>query len=246
MIRLGVNIDHIATIRNARGGRLPDPLRALKILEKAGADGVTAHLREDRRHINDMDIEKLANSTNLPLNLEMAATDEMLQVALKYKPNAVCLVPENRFERTTEGGLDVVLHEKKLAKFIEPLRRAGCEVSLFVEAKKKQIDASSRVGATIIEMHTGKFCDYFDNNDIVESNNELESLKEISTYATEKKLEVHAGHGLTYDTVEEIVKLPHVRELNIGHFIVGEALFLGLETVVRQMKRRINSAFIVN
>ena len=196
-LRLGVNIDHVATVRNARGGAYPDPLRAAKLAQEAGADGITAHLREDRRHISDADIDGLMDVLSIPLNFEMAATQEMQQIALRHKPHAVCIVPEKREERTTEGGLEVAREENKLAHFIAPLREAGCRVSIFIAADQKQIDAAARIGAQVIELHTGAYCDAHAEGRFEARDAELVSLRDMSAYANSLGLEVHAGHGLT-------------------------------------------------
>ena len=241
-LRLGVNIDHVATVRNARGGFTPDPVRAAKLAEEAGADGITAHLREDRRHITDPDIEGLMDALNVPLNFEMAATDEMQQIALRHKPHAVCIVPEKREERTTEGGLEVAREENRLAHFIAPLRDVGCRVSIFIAADKRQIDAANRIGAEVIELHTGAYCDAHAEGDIKTRDAELEALREMSAYAHDLGLEVHAGHGLTYDTVQPVAAFPEVMELNIGHFLIGESIFLGLEPAIREMRRLMDEA----
>lgn len=235
-LRLGVNIDHVATVRNARGGAYPDPLRAAKLAEVAGADGITAHLREDRRHITDSDIDALMANLTIPLNFEMAATPEMQEIALRHKPHAVCIVPEKREERTTEGGLEVAREENHLAHFIAPLREAGCRVSIFIAADQKQIEAAARIGAEIIELHTGAYCDFHAEGHFDERDAELERLREMATYAHSLGLEVHAGHGLTYDTVKPIAAFPEVMELNIGHFIIGEAVFSGLDSAIRRMR----------
>lgn len=241
-LRLGVNIDHVATVRNARGGRQPDPIRAALLAEEAGADGITAHLREDRRHISDDDIARLIDSLALPLNLEMAATEEMRQIALAHTPHAVCIVPEKREERTTEGGLDVARDENRLAHFIAPLRDAGCRVSIFVAADERQVEAASRIGAQVVELHTGAYCDAHAEGRTDERDREFAALKQMSAYAHSLGLEVHAGHGLTYDTVEPVAALAEVRELNIGHFIVGEAIFCGLVEAIAQMRRLMDGA----
>lgn len=241
-LRLGVNIDHVATVRNARGSAYPDPLRAAKIAEDAGADGITAHLREDRRHISDADIDGLMEVLSVPLNFEMAATDEMQAIALRHKPNAVCIVPEKREERTTEGGLEVARDENRLAHFIAPLRGAGCRVSIFIAADQRQIVAANRIGAEVIELHTGAYCDFHAEGRYDERDAELERLREMSTFAYSLGLEVHAGHGLTYDTVAPVAEFPEVRELNIGHFLVGEAIFRGLEPAIREMRNIMDGA----
>ena len=235
-LRLGVNIDHVATIRNARGGAVPDPIRAAKLAEQAGADGITAHLREDRRHITDADIERLMQALTLPLNFEMAATDEMQAIALRHKPHAVCIVPERREERTTEGGLEVAREENRLAHFIAPLREAGCRVSIFIAADRRQIEAAHRIGAPVIELHTGAYCDAHAEDRFDERDVELERLREMAAFAHSLGLEVHAGHGLTFDTVAPVAAFPEVIELNIGHFLVGEAIFSGLDSAIRRMR----------
>jgi len=235
-LRLGVNIDHVATVRNARGGVYPDPLRAAKMAEIAGADGITAHLREDRRHITDSDIDALMSNLNIPLNFEMAATPEMQAIALRHKPHAVCIVPEKREERTTEGGLEVAREENHLAHFIAPLREAGCRVSIFIAADQKQIEAAARIGAEIIELHVGPYCDTLEDGEYDKSTPELERLREMSVYAHSLGLEVHAGHGITYNSVKPLAALPEVMELNIGHFIIGEAIFSGLDSAIRRMR----------
>ncbi|AUH32745.1 pyridoxine 5'-phosphate synthase [Paracoccus tegillarcae] len=242
MLRLGVNIDHVATIRNARGTPWPDALRAARIAEDAGADGITAHLREDRRHISDADIEALIEGLRLPLNLEMAATAEMQTIALRHKPHAVCLVPEKREERTTEGGLDVAGNENALAHYIEPLRAAGSRVSLFIGHHPNQIRAAARVGAAVVELHTGAFCDYDTEGRIEERDQELKGLQEGAALAASLGLEVHAGHGLTFDTVGPIAAIPEVMELNIGHFLIAESVFTGLGPAITEMRRRMEEA----
>lgn len=241
-LRLGVNIDHVATVRNARGGAYPDPIRAAKLAEEAGADGITAHLREDRRHITDADIDGLMEALTVPLNFEMAATEEMQKIALRHKPHAVCIVPEKREERTTEGGLEVAREENRLAHYIAPLRDAGCRVSIFIAADKKQIEAAHRIGAEVIELHTGAYCDFHAEGKFDERDRELEALREMSAYAHSLGLEVHAGHGLTYDTVQPVAAFPEVKELNIGHFLIGEAVFRGLTPAVQEMRRLMDKA----
>ncbi|WP_170333719.1 pyridoxine 5'-phosphate synthase [Ruegeria arenilitoris] len=241
-LRLGVNIDHVATVRNARGGSYPDPLRAAKLAEEAGADGITAHLREDRRHISDADIDGLMEVLSVPLNFEMAATPEMQRIALRHKPHAVCIVPEKREERTTEGGLEVAREENKLAHYIAPLREAGCRVSIFIAADQRQIEAAHRIGAEVIELHTGAYCDAQAEGRMDEAARELESLREMSAFAHSLGLEVHAGHGLTYDTVQPVAAFPEVRELNIGHFLIGESIFLGLTPAIAEMRRLMDEA----
>jgi pyridoxine 5-phosphate synthase len=241
-LRLGVNIDHVATVRNARGGAYPDPLRAAKLAEEAGADGITAHLREDRRHISDADIDGLMEVLSVPLNFEMAATEEMQKIALRHKPHAVCIVPEKREERTTEGGLEVAREENKLAHFIAPLRDVGCRVSIFIAADQRQIEAAHRIGAEVIELHTGAYCDAFAEGRMEDAERELESLRQMSTFAHSLGLEVHAGHGLTYETVKPVAAFPEVRELNIGHFLIGESIFLGLTPAIQEMRRLMDEA----
>lgn len=242
MLRLGVNIDHVATIRNARGTPWPDPLRAANIAEQAGADGITAHLREDRRHITDADIEALIAGLRLPLNLEMAATPEMQQIALRHRPHAVCLVPEKREERTTEGGLDVAGNQNFLADYITPLRNAGCRVSLFIGHEPRQIEAAARIGAAVVELHTGAYCDFDTEGATVERDAELEGLARGAELAASLGLEVHAGHGLTFETVAPIAALPQIAELNIGHFLIAESVFTGLDGAIREMRRRMDLA----
>lgn len=241
-LRLGVNIDHVATVRNARGGAYPDPLRAAKLAEEAGADGITAHLREDRRHISDADIDGLMEVLSVPLNFEMAATDEMQKIALRHKPHAVCIVPEKREERTTEGGLEVAREENKLAHFIAPLRDAGCRVSIFIAADRKQIEAAARIGAEVIELHTGAYCDHFAEGNMAQVEDELKALRDMSAYAHSLGLEVHAGHGLTYETVQPVAAFPEVMELNIGHFLIGESIFRGLTPAIGEMRRLMDEA----
>lgn len=237
-LRLGVNIDHVATVREARGSAYPDPVRAAKLAEVAGADGITAHLREDRRHISDTDIERLARELHIPLNLEMAATDEMLAIALKAKPHAACIVPEKREERTTEGGIDAAGQHNRLAPLVRQLGAARIRVSLFVEADKLQLDAAKALGAPVVELHTGAYCDATGS----EQNRLLRKLREGARYAHSIGLEVHAGHGLTFDNVKSIAAIPEVRELNIGHFLIGEAIFVGLENSIRQMRALMDEA----
>ncbi|MCB1358762.1 MAG: pyridoxine 5'-phosphate synthase [Maritimibacter sp.] len=236
-LRLGVNIDHVATVRNARGSAYPDPLRAAEIAEKAGADGITAHLREDRRHISDADIEGLMQTLTLPLNLEMAATPEMQAIALRHRPHAVCIVPEKREEITTEGGLEVARKENLLGDFIGPLREAGIRVSLFIGHEAEQIEAAARIGAAVVELHTGAYCDFHAAGEDDKRDAERARLAEGARLAHALGLEVHAGHGLTYETVKPIAAIPQVMELNIGHFLIGEAIFLGLEGAIREMCR---------
>jgi len=237
-LRLGVNIDHVATIRNARGGDYPDPVRAALLACQAGADGITAHLREDRRHITDRDIARLSAELPVPLNLEMAATDEMLGIALRHRPHAACLVPERREERTTEGGLDAAGQFDHLRPFIDRLGAAGVRVSLFVEPDERQIDAALRLGAPVVELHTGRFAHLGE----AERSGELKRLTDVAALAAKNGIEPHAGHGLTFDNVLPIAAIPQVRELNIGHFLVGEAIFIGLEASVTRMRELMDAA----
>jgi pyridoxine 5-phosphate synthase len=241
-LRLGVNIDHVATVRNARGSAYPDPVRAARLAEEAGADGITAHLREDRRHISDADIDGLMQGLSVPLNLEMAATAEMQAIALRHRPHAVCLVPENREERTTEGGLEVAREENRLAHFIAPLRKAGCRVSIFIAAERAQVEAAHRIGAQVIELHTGAYCDAHAEGRFEARDAELERLRDMAALAADLGLEVHAGHGLTYDTVAPIAAMAQVMELNIGHFLIGEAIFRGLGPAIAEMRRLMDDA----
>jgi pyridoxine 5-phosphate synthase len=241
-LRLGVNIDHVATLRNARGGAVPDPLRAARLAEAAGADGITAHLREDRRHIRDADIEALARELTLPLNMEMAATEEMQAIALRHRPHAICVVPERREERTTEGGLEVAGDEARLSRFIAPLREAGSRVSLFIAADPAQIAAAARIGAAVVELHTGAYCDAHAEGRFDARDAELARLRDAAAQAHSLGLEVHAGHGLAFDTVTPIAAFPEVVELNIGHFLIGEAVFVGLEASIREMRRLMDAA----
>jgi pyridoxine 5-phosphate synthase len=241
-LRLGVNIDHVATVRNARGGDTPDPLRAAMIAQESGADGITAHLREDRRHISDADIEGLMKVLTVPLNFEMAATAEMQKIALRHQPHAVCLVPEKREERTTEGGLEVARDQNRLTDYVGPLLDAGCRVSIFIAADKRQIEAAHRMGAQVIELHSGAYCDAHHEGRIEERDRELKSLREMSTYAHSLGLEVHVGHGLTYETVQPVAAFPEVMELNIGHFLIGEAIFRGLQPAMAEMRRLMDEA----
>jgi pyridoxine 5-phosphate synthase len=231
-LRLGVNIDHVATIRNARGGRHPDPVRAAHLAAAAGADGITAHLREDRRHISDGDIERLANEIQLPLNLEMAATAEMVAIALRHRPHAACIVPEKREERTTEGGLDVVRGFDHLKPLVARLVEAGIRVSMFIEPDPAQLDASKALGAPVVELHTGSYCDH----EGAERDRELARIVAAAAHAEAIGLECHAGHGLTYDTVKPIAAIASIVELNIGHFLVGEAIFVGFDASIRHMR----------
>lgn len=241
-LRLGVNIDHVATIRNARGGKHPDPLRAARMAVAAGADGITAHLREDRRHISDEDIELLAREIDKPLNLEMAATEEMLAIALRHKPHAVCLVPERREERTTEGGLDAAAGHNHLAPFVRELAAAKIRVSLFVEANPVQLAVAKALGAHVVELHAGAYCDAHADGDFAERDKILARLKAGAKEAARLGLEVHAGHGLSFETVGPVAAIPEVVELNIGHFLVGEAIFTGFEASIRRMRQLMDEA----
>ena len=241
-VRLGVNIDHVATIRNARGSMYPDPVEAAILAQNEGADGITAHLREDRRHIRDEDIDGLIAALNIPLNFEMAATEEMQKIALKHKPHAVCLVPEKREERTTEGGLDVLKEENKLREFIKPLSDLGCRVSLFIAAVPAQVEAAERVGAAVVELHSGAYCDYYSEQNQSKCETEFENLKNMCGYANSLGLEVHAVHCLTYETVSPIAAFPELKELNIGHFLISDAVFNGLGNSIKKMKELIGEA----
>lgn len=241
-LRLGVNIDHVATIRNARGGRHPDPLRAAHIAIEAGADGITAHLREDRRHISDTDITRLKAELTRPLNLEMAATREMLAIALRHVPNACCLVPERREERTTEGGLNVTTPSSGLSEIIRSLKGAGIRVSLFIEPDPKSIEASAALGADIVELHTGSYCEKALDDDAAGIAREVERLRMGAKLAASAGLEVHAGHGLTFNTVGPIARFPEIVELNIGHFLIGEAIFGGLAAAITRMRALMDEA----
>ncbi len=237
-LRLGVNIDHVATIRNARGGRHPDPVRAARTAADAGADGITAHLREDRRHISDDDIARLRAEIALPLNLEMAATDEMLAIALRHRPHAACLVPEKRAEVTTEGGLDAAGGMAHLARFVQQLGAAGIRVSLFIDPEERQLDAARKLGAPVVELHTGAYCDA---TGAVRAR-ELTRLADAAALAQARGLECHAGHGLGFDTVGPVAAIATIVELNIGHFLVGEAIFGGLEAAIRRMRALMDAA----
>jgi pyridoxine 5-phosphate synthase len=241
-LRLGVNIDHVATVRNARGSAYPDPVRAAQLAQEAGADGITAHLREDRRHITDADIDALMETLTLPLNLEMAATEEMQTIALRHAPHAICIVPEKREERTTEGGLEVARDENRLATFIAPLREAGSRISLFIAADKAQVASAARIGADVVEIHTGAYCDFHAEGRFAARDEELGRIVEMCAYAHELGLEVHAGHGITFDTVGPIAAIPQVVELNIGHFLIGEAIFTGLDAAIGQMRTAMDDA----
>jgi pyridoxine 5-phosphate synthase len=236
-IRLGVNVDHVATLRNARGGTRPDPVRAALFAIEAGADGITAHLREDRRHIVDADMAELKARISKPLNFEMAATPEMLDIALRIKPHAVCLVPENRTERTTEGGLEVVGAHNHLAPFVARLSEAGIRVSMFIEPDERAVEASARLRAPVVELHTGAWCEAVFANDRAGDERGFERLAKGAGIARAAGLEVHAGHGLDYDTARRLAAVPQFVEFNIGHFLMGEALFSGLASVIREMRR---------
>ncbi len=237
-LRLGVNIDHVATVRNARGSGYPDPVRAALLAAEAGANGITAHLREDRRHITDADIERLSTQLPIPLNLEMAATQEMLAIALRHRPHAVCIVPEKREERTTEGGLDAAGQFDHLAPIVAALRENGSRVSLFIEPEAAQIDAAIRLGAPVVELHTGSYAEL----DGDARATELKRLADAAALAAKNGIEVHAGHGLTFDNVVPIAAIPQLAELNIGHFLIGEAIFDGLAPVVQRMRALMDAA----
>jgi pyridoxine 5-phosphate synthase len=241
-LRLGVNIDHVATIRNARGGRHPDPVEAAKLATQAGADGITAHLREDRRHISDSDIERLMAQIDLPLNFEMAATDEMLAIALRHRPHAACIVPEHRQERTTEGGLDAAGGGDRLGRTVDELRQRDIRVSLFLEPDPMQLDAAVALGAPVVELHTGRFCEFVIAGDRNGRARELDRLGEAARHGTDIGLEIHAGHGLTFDSVGDVARIEQLHELNIGHFLVGEAIFCGFVESIRTMRRHIDEA----
>ena len=235
-LRLGVNIDHVATIRNARGGRHPDPVRAAALAVRAGADGITAHLREDRRHIADDDISRLSREIAVPLNLEIAATPEMLEIALRHKPHAACIVPEKREERTTEGGLDAVASRQHLAPYVEALGEAGIRASLFVEPESAQLDAALALGAPVVELHTGAYCEAAGDA------RQFERIRTAAAHAEKIGLECHAGHGLSFDTVGPVAAIPTIVELNIGHFLIGEAIFGGLESSIKRMRALMDKA----
>jgi pyridoxine 5-phosphate synthase len=237
-LRLGVNIDHVATIRNARGGDHPDPVQAALVAAEAGADGITAHLREDRRHIRDEDIHALIERLVIPLNLEMAATDEMLEIALRHRPRAACIVPEKRQERTTEGGLDAAGQRESLARFVAELGAAGIRVSLFIEPDARQVDAAIRLGAPVVEFHTGRYAHLEGEARAAE----LHRIADAAALAAKNGIEPHAGHGLTFDNVQPIAAIPQLKELNIGHFLIGEAIFCGLAASVSRMRALIDEA----
>ncbi|MBU1606392.1 MAG: pyridoxine 5'-phosphate synthase [Alphaproteobacteria bacterium] len=237
-LRLGVNIDHVATIRNARGGEHPDPVRAAQIVAAVGGDGITAHLREDRRHIRDGDLQRIQEATGLPLNLEMAATEEMLAIALAHRPHAACIVPEKREERTTEGGLDAAGQDNRLAPIVARLLDHGIRVSLFIEAEERQLEAALRLKVPVVEFHTGEYAHATGE----ERARELRRIADMAALAAKNGIEPHAGHGLTYDNVQPIAAIPQIAELNIGHYLVGEAVFVGLEQAVRQMRELMDDA----
>ncbi len=237
-LRLGVNIDHVATIRNARGGEHPDPVRAAEIVAAVGGDGITAHLREDRRHIRDEDLRRIQEATSLPLNLEMAATDEMLAIALRHKPHAACIVPERREERTTEGGLDAAGQHNRLAPIVARLTDAGIRVSLFIAPEVRQLEAAMRLGAPVVEFHTGEYA----HATGAAQAEELRRVADMAALAAKNGIEPHAGHGLTYENVTPIAAIPQLAELNIGHYLIGEAIFIGLEASVKRMRDLMDSA----
>jgi pyridoxine 5-phosphate synthase len=237
-LRLGVNVDHVATVRQARGGDNPDPVRAAILAQLAGADGITAHLREDRRHISDEDIARLSTALKIPLNLEMAATDEMAAIALKHLPHAACIVPEKREERTTEGGIDAAGQHNRLKSIVAALGAAHIRVSMFIEPDRRQLDASKLLGAPVVELHTGAYA----NASGTEREKLLEKIREAAVYGDRIGLEIHAGHGLTYDNVKPIAAIPQIRELNIGHFLIGEAMFVGLDASIRKMRSLMDEA----
>lgn len=237
-LRLGVNIDHVATIRNARGGDHPDPVRAAQIVAACGGDGITAHLREDRRHIRDADLKRIQSATNLPLNLEMAATEEMLEIALAHSPHAACIVPEKREERTTEGGLDAAGLHNQLAPIVSTLADAGIRVSLFIAPEARQLEAAIRLGAQVVEFHTGEYAHATGEQRAIE----LKRLADMAALAAKNGIEPHAGHGLTYDNVQPIAAIPQLAELNIGHYLIGEAIFAGLEPAVVKMRELMDEA----
>ena len=237
-LRLGVNIDHVATIRNARGGDHPDPVRAAQIVAAAGGDGLTVHLREDRRHIRDDDLKRVLDATGLPLNLEMAATDEMLEIALRHRPHAACIVPERREERTTEGGLDAAGQHNRLAPIVARLGDAGIRVSLFIAPEPRQLEAAMRLGAPVVEFHTGEYA----HAEALARAAELRRIEEMAALAVKNGIEPHAGHGLTFDNVLPIAAIPQLAELNIGHFLIGEAIFGGLDQAIRRMRALMDEA----
>jgi len=237
-LRLGVNIDHVATIRNARGGDHPDPVRAAEVVARCGGDGITAHLREDRRHIRDDDLARIQAATDLPLNLEMAATDEMLEIALRHKPHAACIVPERREERTTEGGLDAAGQHNRLAPIVSRLSDAGIRVSLFIAPEPRQVEAALRLGAPVVEFHTGEYAHAEGEQIAIE----LRRIADMAALAAKNGIEPHAGHGLTYENVQPVAAIPQLAELNIGHYLIGEAIFVGLEASVQRMRDLMDAA----
>jgi pyridoxine 5-phosphate synthase len=241
-LRLGVNIDHVATIRNARGGDHPDPVRAAQIVAACGGDGITAHLREDRRHIRDDDLARIMAATDLPLNLEMAASEEMLAIALRHKPHAACIVPEKREERTTEGGLDAAGQHNHLAPIVTALADAGIRVSLFIEPDVRQIDAAIRLRAPVVEFHTGKYAHLILDRNREGAEAELKIIADAAALAAKNGIEPHAGHGLTFDNVVPIAAIPHIAELNIGHYLIGEAIFIGLDAAILKMRALMDQA----
>ena len=241
-LRLGVNIDHVATIRNARGGDHPDPMRAVRIVEAAGGDGITVHLREDRRHIRDSDLDTIMAGATLPINLEMAATDEMLEIALRHRPHAACIVPEKREERTTEGGLDAAGMHNTLAPMVQRLTDAGIRVSLFIEPEARQIEAAMQLAAPVVELHTGRYAHLWLDGDANGIEAELKRIADAAALATKNGIEPHAGHGLTFENVQPIAAIPQLAELNIGHYLIGEAIFDGLEASIRRMRQLMDEA----
>lgn len=241
-LRLGVNIDHVATIRNARGGGHPDPMRAAAIAAAAGADGITVHLREDRRHIRDGDLDAIRAASDLPINLEMAATDEMTEIACRFRPHAACLVPEKREERTTEGGLDVAGLHNQIAPHVRRLVAAGARVSLFIEPDTVQIAVAEVLKAPVVELHTGRYAELWNEGGAEAAAPELERLKVAAGEARRRGIEPHAGHGLTFENVGPVAAIPEIAELNIGHFLIGEAIFIGLEAAIREMRKRMDEA----
>lgn len=241
-LRLGVNIDHVATIRNARGGDHPDPVRAARIVAEFGGDGITAHLREDRRHIRDDDIARIMDATDLPLNLEMAATDEMLEIALRHRPHAACIVPEKREERTTEGGLDAAGGHNHLAPIVARLGDAGIRVSLFIEPEARQIEAVMRLKAPVVEFHTGRYAHLHQDGDRAGCEAELRRISDAAALAAKNGIEAHAGHGLTFDNVQPIAAIPQIAELNIGHYLVGEGIFIGFAEAIKHMRSLMDAA----
>ncbi|WOE76002.1 pyridoxine 5'-phosphate synthase [Alterisphingorhabdus coralli] len=241
-LRLGVNIDHVATIRNARGGDHPDPVRAAEIVSRVGGDGITAHLREDRRHIRDGDLQRIMDATDLPLNLEMAATDEMLEIALRHEPHAACIVPEKREERTTEGGLDAAGQHNHLAPIVSRLSEAGIRVSLFIEPDPRQIEAAIQLKAPVVEFHTGRYAHHMLDGEDALATEELRRISDAAALAAKNGIEPHAGHGLTFDNVQPIAAIPQIAELNIGHYLVSEAIFIGLEESIRRMRALMDEA----